>query len=169
MLDVGAGSGEMARAIQQHRAALECQGVDVYVRPKTYIPVAPYDGRVLPFSDHTFDAVIAVDVLHHCTDPVSVLRECARVSRRWVLIKDHIGDSLLARRILGFMDWVGNGAHGVALPYNYLSSKEWDAAFEACRLHSRAVIRSLRIYPIPFSLVFDGQLHFAQRLEKLQT
>ena len=54
-----------------------------------------------------------VDVLHHCNDPVSVLKECARVSKRWVLIKDHVSDSVYDEKILKFMDWVGNRAHGV--------------------------------------------------------
>ncbi len=42
----------------------------------------------MPFDNDSFVIVTAVDVLHHCTDPDIVLKECARVSTRWVLIKD---------------------------------------------------------------------------------
>lgn len=120
VLDVGAGTGEMAHAIQSFRPKLSFSGVDVYIRPKTFIPVVKYDGSVLPFDDNSYDVIIVVDVLHHCKDPVSVLKECTRVSRRWVIIKDHVSDSFLDSKILKFMDWVGNRAHGVVLPYNYL-------------------------------------------------
>lgn len=166
LLDVGAGTGEMVDAVRQRRAALQCQGVDVYIRPNTVVPVTAYDGDVLPFPDASFDAVMTVDVLHHCADPEAVLAECARVSRRWVIIKDHLADSRFASGLLRFMDWFGNRAHGVVLPYNYLSSEQWHNAFARCNLHQRQRVANLHIYPMPFSLLFDGRLHFAELLEK---
>ena len=113
VLDVGAGTGEMACAIKNYRPELVVSGVDVYIRPKTFIPVTEYDGNRLPFNDNSFDAVITVDVLHHCADPVAVLKECARVSKRFVIIKDHVSDSAFDEKVLRLMDWVGNRAHGV--------------------------------------------------------
>ena len=32
------------------------------------------------------------------------------------------------------MDWVGNVAYGVRLPYNFLSTPQWHAAFEQAGL-----------------------------------
>lgn len=167
LLDVGAGSGEMAQAVNRLRPELTVSGVDVYIRPKTFIPVTAYDGNVLPFKNSSFDTVTIVDVLHHCNDPVSVLKECARVSKRWVIIKDHVSDSACDEKILQFMDWVGNRAHGVVLPYNYLSSAGWNSAFDKAGLRSVNKIESLNLYPMPLDFVFGGSLHCLHLLEKV--
>ena len=166
ILDVGAGTGELAVAVSDLRPDVSFTGVDVYIRPQTFIPVTDYDGKTLPFEDDSFDAVTIVDVLHHCDDPAAVLVECARVARRWVIIKDHIADSRWQYRVLRFMDWVGNRAHGVVLPYNYLSSDAWQSAFIAAGLQPRRQITRLGLYPQPFSLVFDADLHFVGQFEK---
>jgi SAM-dependent methyltransferase len=166
VLDVGAGTGEMAQAINSFRPELNISGVDVYVRPKTFIPVLKYDGNRLPFDDNSVDAVITVDVLHHCDDPTAVLKECARVSRKWVLIKDHVSENSFDHVTLRFMDWVGNRAHGVVLPYNYYSSKQWEEAFRAAHLRSAAQAGRINLYPMPFELLFGGSLHCIHLLEK---
>jgi len=121
----------------------------------------------LSFDDCSFDAVMTIDVLHHCNDPVSVLKECARVSKRWVLIKDHVSDSVYDEKILKFMDWVGNRAHGVVLPYNYLSTSEWNSAFDKVGLKSVRKINQLNLYPMPFDMIFGGSLHCLHLLKKV--
>lgn len=166
VLDVGAGTGEMAQAISSFRPELIFSGVDVYIRPKTFIPVVKYDGDTLPFDDDSFDAVITVDVLHHCDDPVAVLKECARVSKRFVIIKDHVSDSVYDEKILAFMDWVGNSAHGVVLPYNYLSTSDWASAFDKAGLKSMHNAKQLNLYPMPLDIVFGGSLHCLHLLKK---
>ena len=166
VLDVGAGSGEMAQAISSFRPELIFSGVDVYIRPKTFIPVVKYDGDRLPFDDDSFDAVITVDVLHHCDDPVAVLKECARVSKRFVIIKDHVSDSVYDEKILAFMDWVGNSAHGVVLPYNYLSTSDWASAFDKAGLKTMQNVNQLNLYPMPLDIVFGGPLHCLHLLKK---
>lgn len=166
VLDVGAGTGEMAQAISSFRPELIFSGVDVYIRPKTFIPVVKYDGDRLPFDDDSFDAVITVDVLHHCDDPVAVLKECARVSKKFVIIKDHVSDSVYDEKILAFMDWVGNSAHGVVLPYNYLSTSDWASAFDKAGLKSMHNVNQLNLYPMPLDMVFGGSLHCLHLLSK---
>jgi len=87
----------------------------VLIRPDTHIPVRLFDGEHIPLSekaDHTSDARI-------------LLREAARVSRRHVVIKDHLREGLFAKATLQAMDWVGNYGHEVALPYNYVLKREW--------------------------------------------
>ena len=166
VLDVGAGTGEMAQSIQSFKPELSFTGVDVCIRPKTFIPVVKYDGNILPFDDNSFDMVIIVDVLHHCKDPVSVLKECARVSKQHVIIKDHVSDSTFDSRVLAFMDWFGNRAHGVVLPYNYLSSLEWSSAFTKAGLISEKQITDLSLYPMPLDLIFGSSLHCIHLLVK---
>ncbi|MEJ2746156.1 MAG: class I SAM-dependent methyltransferase, partial [bacterium] len=92
-LDVGCGSGRLARRMMELLPGVEITGTDVVVRRDAVIPVIPYDGRRLPCADQSFDFTMIVDVLHHTDNPLEVLRECRRVSRHFVLVKDHICES----------------------------------------------------------------------------
>ena len=166
VLDIGCGDGKLARAILDRRADLKIEGIDTLVRPGTAVPVKEFDGTHIPFSDGSFDVSLFVDVLHHTNDPMILLREAARVSRRFVAIKDHTRNGLLAGPTLRFMDRVGNARHGVALPYNYWPRERWEKAFDELGL--RVVNRRARLglYPFPANLVFGRSLHFIALLEK---
>src|SRR5690606_11978895 len=125
VVDVGCGDGQLGALLQQARPDIALKGVDVLVRPNTFIPVSPFDGHRLPFDDDSVGAVLLVDVLHHCDDPTGLLRDCARVARDAIIIKDHLADGFLAVPTLRVMDFVGNAGHGVALPYNYWTREQW--------------------------------------------
>lgn len=160
VLDLGCGDGSIAIALMKLRPDLKIEGVDVLIRPQTHIPVTRYDGVKLPFEDHSFDYVTIVDVLHHTEDPAAVLTEAARVARQGVVIKDHMVRGFGAAPTLRLMDWVGNRGHGVVLPYNYLNTAQWQAAFLRARLVEVHRIERLGLYPPPFSWIFDRRLHF---------
>lgn len=159
VLDVGCGSGDLAALLMRLRPDVRIEGIDVLVRPGTAIPVTAYDGAHIPFADRSFDAAIVVDVLHHTDDPALVLAEIARVAPV-VIVKDHLRDGILANTTLRFMDWVGNAAHGVRLPYNYLSRREWTGIWAKLELTASRMGTKLALYPRPFSWFFDRGLHF---------
>lgn len=165
VLDVGCGSGDLAALVMQLRPDLHIEGIDVLVRPETAIPVHAYDGAHIPFEDNSFDAAMVIDVLHHTDDPESVLAEIARVAPT-VVIKDHLRDGIAAGPTLRFMDWVGNASHGVRLPYNYLSQREWKAIWTRLHLGAGAFVTRLALYPRPFSWFFDRGLHFVAVLSR---
>lgn len=167
ILDVGCGDGLLDALIQKERPDITVEGLDVLVREDAHIPVTHFDGFKLPFPDNSFDVVLFVDVLHHTDDPNILLKEAARVSRRYVILKDHTRNGFLARPTLRFMDWVGNARHGVVLPYNYLSRAEWEKAFEHSDLRIDAWKREIPLYPFPASLAFGRSLHFVARMEKI--
>ncbi len=164
VLDVGCGDGLLARRITQERPDLNIVGIDVLPRSETYIEVALFDGKVIPFETDSFDVVMLVDVLHHTDDPMILLREAVRVARRTLVVKDHTREGLLAEQTLRFMDWVGNAHDGVALPYNYWTSAQWHEAFGALGLDVVGWITDLRLYPAPASFAFSRSLHFVARL-----
>lgn len=164
VLDVGAGDGHVARALMDARPDVAIEGIDPLVRPDTAVPVTEFDGTRIPFADASFDAVLFVDVLHHTTDPLVLLREASRVARGSVIIKDHLRDGFLAAPTLRFMDAVGNCRHGVPLPYTYLDEAEWRRAFDELGLAPEAEVRRLGLYPFPASLLFDRGLHFVVKL-----
>ena len=165
VLDVGAGDGQLAVRLMERRPDLRISGVDVLVRPDTKVPVREFDGERLPLGDRAVDVVMMVDVLHHASKQIALLRETARVAAKAVVIKDHFVRGALARPTLRFMDWVGNARHGVALPYSYWTPAEWAAAYQAAGLREAARRESLRLYPFPVNLLFDRGLHFIGVLE----
>lgn len=165
VLDVGCGSGDMAVAVMMLRPDVRIEGIDVLVRPETAIPVSAYDGAHMPFPDEHFDAAMIVDVLHHTDDPQAVLGEAARVAKV-VVVKDHLREGVAAYATLRFMDWVGNAAHGVRLPYNYLSLGEWRRIWSVLGLAADRFVTRIALYPRPFSWLFGRKLHFVTSLSR---
>jgi len=166
VLDIGCGDGLLSRLILNARADLQIEGIDVLVRPSTHIPVKPFDGKMVPSAERSYDIVMLVDVLHHTMDPMVLLREAKRVARQSIVIKDHTKDGLLAGATLRFMDYVGNARHGVSLPYNYWRERQWRGAFAELGLTIGVWQSSLHLYPRPADWVFGRRLHFIAKLEK---
>ncbi|MEX0802185.1 MAG: class I SAM-dependent methyltransferase [Candidatus Binatia bacterium] len=165
VLDVGCGDGLLAHSISQNRPDLTLRGIDVLVRDCIHIPVDHFDGHVIPYDDASFDGVMFVDVLHHTTDPMVLLREAVRVARKTIVIKDHTLEGLFAGFTLRFMDTVGNARHGVPLPYNYWPRRRWFEAFDALGLQVGIWNSKLGIYPWPARWIFERSLHFVARLD----
>lgn len=165
VLDIGCGDGSLAALLLEARPDLVVTGLEVLRRPSTRIPVTLFDGKHIPFGDRSFDIVMFVDVLHHTVDPMILLREAARVARLGLVIKDHIAKGIFAKTRLRVMDYIGNARHGVALPYNYWTEKQWRAAQTELRLRPVVLIRDLKLYPGPADAVFGANLHFVGRFE----
>jgi SAM-dependent methyltransferase len=140
------------------------QGIDVLVPPTAHIPVAKFDGGVIPYGDHSFDVVMFVDVLHHADDGMALLREARRVARHSILIKDHPRNGFLAGPTLRFMDWVANRRHGIALPYNYWPRQRWFEAFQQLGVTVHLWKTKLGLYR-PAGWLFGRGLHFVARLD----
>lgn len=164
-LDVGCGDGSIDLRVLERRPDLAIDGVDVRVRPTTYIPVQACDGQTLPVATGSYDAVTLVDVLHHSADPGRLLAEAARVARLVVVVKDHYREGLLAGPVLRLMDWVGNAHNGVDLRYGYWTEREWESAFHEAGLVPTELRRHLGLYAWPARVVFERRLHFVARLE----
>jgi SAM-dependent methyltransferase len=177
VLDVGCGDGLLAKCIldrinapQQPNSSgggqLSIEGIDVLVRDQTHVPVTRFDGSKIPFDDNFFDSVMFVDVLHHTDDPMVLLREAKRVSRRTIVIKDHTMNGLASGATLRFMDRVGNARYGVSLPYNYWPKQKWLDAFSELGLTIERWEKHLGLYPFPANLAFGRSLHFIAQLRK---
>lgn len=164
LLDVGCGDGRLTALLAQQNPGLRASGLDVLVRPGAAIDVQPFDGLHLPVPDKSVDCVLLVDVLHHADDPLALLAEAVRVARCGVVIKDHRQSRPAARATLRLMDWVGNRAHGVALPYNYWTMPQWHAAWRQLGVTPAHFQTRLGMYPWPAGWLFETGLHFLTRL-----
>jgi len=168
VLDIGCGDGTIAALIAQQRSDISIKGVELLPRPDCQIPCQPFDGSTLPFPDNSVDLCMLVDVLHHTTDVNILLRDAARVSRAYVLLKDHLSENPFDHATLRLMDWVGNRPHGVILPYNYQSRAQWTAHFAAANLQPVVFTTAIPLYPAPASLLVGRNLHFLALLQKSQ-
>src|SRR5260370_21052345 len=166
VLDIGCGDGMIGSLIAQVRPDVAIQGVEFLMRPECKIECRAFDGLSLPFPDGAFDVCLFVDVLHHTQDPSILLREAARVSRSFVLLKDHLDENFVDDITLRLMDWVGNRPHGVVLTYNYQSRTEWVRHFSRCGLAEVTWTTRLPLYPVPVSFVFGLRSHFLSLLRK---
>jgi len=164
VLDVGAGDGSLDRQLLESRPDLRITGIDVLARPRTLIPVVPFDGQSIPFPDRSFDIVMFVDVLHHASNPDQLIKEACRVGGS-VIIKDHLRDGVLSGPTLRLMDFIGNARFGVALPYSYWSRQQWNDMLLEARLTPCTWIGSLKLYAPPLTYLFDRRLHFLASLQ----
>jgi ubiquinone/menaquinone biosynthesis C-methylase UbiE len=167
VLDIGCGDGQISARIMKGREEVSITGIDVLLRPERHIPVRQFDGSSIPFDNSSFDVVMFVDVLHHTKDPTALLTEATRVTKKYILLKDHFRTGFLGALTLRLMDWFGNVHHGVVLPYNYLSEAEWDQIYAGLALRPARTVRNLHLYPKPADLIFGRGLHFIVLLEKL--
>jgi SAM-dependent methyltransferase len=168
VLDIGCGDGAIASGIARQNVTVSVRGIEFAPRPACLIECLPFDGVTIPHPSASFDVCMFVDVLHHAKDAQGIerlLSEACRVSRRFVLIKDHLSESFLDFKTLQFMDWVGNRPHGVVLPYNYQSRAQWKQYFSAAGLNVHDWNDRIPLYPFPFSLLFGRHLHFIALLE----
>lgn len=169
VLDVGCGDGAIAKLIAGYNPSVTIQGIEFAPRANCMIECKAFDGGSIPYPDASFDVCMFVDVLHHVKDSEGIerlLREACRVSRRYVLIKDHLCENRFDFKTLQFMDWVGNRPHGVTLPYNYQSRHQWDKHFLATGLKVKEWQTNVPLYPFPLSALFGRQLHYVGLLEK---
>ncbi len=166
VLDIGCGDGTIDQMILNQKPGLTITGIDIIKRKETKIPVTVFDGQTIPYPDNSFDSVLFIDVFHHTEDPVVLLREAVRVSKKHVVIKDHYAKNLLDRLILRCMDWVGNHPSGIPLTYNYWHPKKWHDVWDKMGLKVQNEITKLDLYPFLFTILFDRQQHFIVQLEK---
>lgn len=92
ILDVGAGSGDMARCIQNRFRFARVVSLD---RRLLHLKTAPSsrvaaDAEALPFADGSFDLVMCSSLLHHFSNDegITLLRGMQRVARRALIVLD---------------------------------------------------------------------------------
>lgn len=166
ILDIGCGDGTISNNVRGKRPEIDYQGIDIVARPTCSIPFKLYNGEDIPYDDHSFDIVQFIDVLHHTMDLKLHLENALKITRQYVLIKDHICNNRLDFAILKFMDWLGNAPYGIKLVYNFKSKEYWDSLFTELNLEVVYIKNRIMLYPQPFNLIFGRNLHFVALLKK---
>jgi SAM-dependent methyltransferase len=160
VLDIGCGFGHLGRAIMDAHPNVRVEGVESVKRGGELIPVTAYEGTRMPWKDGAFDAVILADVLHHDHDPDRLLKESARVSKRLVIIKDHIREGFLAQQRISFLDWAANAPYQVPCTYRYNNLSEWRRATGLVASKVLEERTSVDVYPPVFNQLLGKGLHY---------
>ena len=160
VLDAGCGFGHLGRALMDAFPDVRVEGVENVRREGELIPVTAYEGARMPWDDGVFDVVILADVLHHDVNPQRLLAEAVRVSRRLVIIKDHLREGFLAQKRISFLDWAANAGYQVPCTYRYNNLAEWRQAITGVGSKFVEERTSINVYPPPFNTFLGGGLHY---------
>ncbi len=138
ILDLGAGRCYIAREIKnKNDVNITCLDIDDL--NETDMKLNLYNGKKLPYSNNSFDTVLIVYVLHHCTDIISTLKEAVRVSRKNIIIFEDFGKSIF----LHPMDYISNKLHNVEAPLNFKTEKQWISLFRKLDLKVKVIRRGV--------------------------
>ncbi len=76
----------------------------------------------LPFTDHSFDVVISIEVLGHLSDVTSALREMARVAKKRMIFSMWLSDNPCSRT---------QNVKGIKFVYTYYSKEDVHSMFNS--------------------------------------
>ena len=124
-LDVGGSWGFCAAELREK--GFEAWVVDVVKPAVQAAPVIIYPGDRLPFEDASWDEVSMITMLHHVPDPKTLVREAARVSKRYVVLVEDL-DGFGGRFWTVLRDQIFN-LEFVGHPKQFRKEEEWPIFF----------------------------------------
>lgn len=156
-LEIGAGQGLVARALQAATGA-HLALVDVVDYNRSGLPLLTYDGLHLPFPNGSFDHSLFLFVLHHTPDPLPVLLEALRVSRKSVLVVENSVSGAVRQRVTRVIDSIPHFRYGVPVCYRAQTIETWRKMFERLPVRTELLGR--------FSMNYGFWQNFIMRLHK---
>lgn len=149
VLDIGAGGGWIGKRLSDSRGA-EITLLDVSDMNRTDLPLKVYDGTHIPFPSASFDICLLLFVLHHCEDPLQVLSEATRVSKKRLIIFEDTFRNPFERFLAGLNDWIANSPFFLTnpskmnMPFHYRRVTEWEDIFRKFSLKVKVKKESWR-------------------------
>lgn len=155
VIDVGAGRCLIGREVEKNSKS-RVTSVDVIDLNETDLELVLYDGKTLPYKDNSFDTALIAYVLHHCDDPVAVLKEAVRVCKGNIILFEDIDVDIIER----VADFVANKIFNhkdINMTYNFKSRKEWLEIFKNLGLevvHVEEGVEKEWFYPFAKHIMF---------------
>lgn len=132
ILDVGSGGGTVARILKSRNFSVTTLDIADKSHYNEERPII-YHGEKFPFDDKTFDTSLILSVLHHSADPVSLLKEAKRVSRKRIIIKEDIYRNKIELFLTKVVDSIVNFEF-LNHPHNNLNDFQWKEIFKQLNL-----------------------------------
>ncbi|MFQ6049901.1 MAG: class I SAM-dependent methyltransferase [Candidatus Paceibacterales bacterium] len=141
ILDIGAGCGWIGQCLRKKKNA-QVTLLDVIDFNQTDLKLILYDGKKMPFLDNSFDVVLLICVLHHCDEPLEVLKEAKRVTKDRIIIIEDTFTFWFEKPFLYFLDTLINLVVGLFLTtpfsenmaFNFKKISEWKKIFSSLNL-----------------------------------
>lgn len=124
VLDVGCETGHLCQYLAQMHGATTTS-IDVHDATTIPIQFSLFDGRSIPFGDNAFDHVVLSFVLHHCNDPMALIKECCRVARRSVIAFEDLPGTRVERALTKIHIGVFKLAYWLGSAGDYRTALEW--------------------------------------------
>ena len=128
VLDVGAGRCYISKRLKNSGLRVTC--LDVKDLSRTDMKVITYNGKNFPFKTNEFDSALIAYVLHHCEDPMQVLKEALRVCKGNIVIFE----DTMPSPITNGMDFLSNKLRNVETPFKFRTKSGWLAIFKKLNL-----------------------------------
>ena len=148
VLDVGCGSGTMAKAVEETCGA-KIEGADI-----TNLLVQDFPFHKLPeawetWPDRSFDIVMINDALHHMTAVIQLdtLRESLRVGKKVLIFETY--PTLVAKALDLIMAYIIYHGHEV-VTLTHKSPEAWCEILAGlgCRVETRSISKPSVLYPL---------------------
>ncbi len=138
ILDIGAGGGWIGKEIQNRKSA-SVTLLDVIDFNQTNLKLILYGGKEIPFPDNYFDTSLLIFTLHHCLNPLKVLKETKRVTKEKIIIVEDVPGSWINKIFLYFWDVIINlpsliKPPGENITFNFKTIFEWQKIFNDFQL-----------------------------------
>lgn len=127
LIDIGSGTGDIAFLLKKGGKKVTPVDVGDFHGPRL-VKTIIYDGKTLPFPDHSFDTALLLMVLHHTPNPEEVFLEASRVAREVIVIETSF-TSPIHKFFTVVSDTIGN-LRVEAFWNSYKTDKEWRVFFE---------------------------------------
>jgi SAM-dependent methyltransferase len=138
LLDLGSGPGLIAQTIHE-RTGMKVTLADVIDYSMTNLPtIVISEGECIPLDDQSVDMTLIYVVLHHADDPLRLLDEAVRVTRRRIVIMEGYVDDENTYLLNCFFDWFLNRivqGRDINMPLNFHTTADWNRIFDERGLH----------------------------------
>lgn len=128
VLDLGAGDGLLASEIK-NQLNKEVVLIDIVDYNYSGLPLILYNPEdKVPLVDEYIDTTILYTVLHHASDPVHLLSEATRITKKRLVIIEGYAEEDEKRITNIFFDWFYNrvvGDEDINVPLNFLEVEGW--------------------------------------------
>ncbi len=130
ILDVGAGSCALSHIIRENGYKVEALDLKNKSRFPNFKSME-YDGTDFPVNENQYDTTLLITMLHHTPDPIHIIKECMRVSKRIIIIED-IYNNWFQKQLTFFVDSLVNMEFR-GHPHTNKTHEEWLRIFNDLR------------------------------------
>lgn len=131
ILDIGSGKCGLSYLLKINNFSVTSMDIKNLSYTRAISPII-YNGINFPFKDNSFDVSLLLTVLHHTKNPINIIKEAKRVSKKIIIIED-VYDNNFQKHLTFFTDSLFN-LEFIDHPHNNKNEIEWENIFQDLNL-----------------------------------